>query len=249
MIILAEQFRHGTGNHNRNSEWLRQQRWFFKARHDKAKREEITEQIEDDNLSLATSLLMASDVQVQKFEAKLDMYDEATVKALMENQEQIDVVNARLEDMLGRAFVLDDGRRIFLTEDSIQAFDEHGAEVGSNELDFDLVPQRNPTWENFSVASEQKQDLEAQRSDLFKFQHKLDGARERLSEGEISETELNDLNNDLENAMPASVKVHLSGAAPPSPAPSLSERFAASSTSPAPRILSPVAAHLPTFSP
>lgn len=97
MIQLAEHFK--CDDKSRHSEWLRQQRWFVKARKDHERREEISDQLEEDALSLATNVIMATQIQIEEFELKLDAYDEATVIALMENQEKLDDINRRLSEV------------------------------------------------------------------------------------------------------------------------------------------------------
>ncbi|WP_297339339.1 hypothetical protein [Pseudophaeobacter sp.] len=101
MVALGEHF--NSEDRSRHSEWLRQQRWFIKARHDHQHRQEIADKLEDGVTSLAAEVVMASQSQIKSFEVKLDSYDEATVMALMENQELIDAVQDRIASMLARA--------------------------------------------------------------------------------------------------------------------------------------------------
>ena len=113
---------------------------------------------------------------------------------------------------------MEDGRRVFLTEDRTQAFDEQGVEVTPEELDFDLVPKTAPTWESVAGAfTEQERlklefdQLQTERSVILEFQEKLDAARDRVDEGDITNHELNDLDAELADAMPASVKAQMPG--------------------------------------
>ena len=73
------------------------------------------------------SKTVATDMQIQEFEAKLDRYEAATVAALIENQERLDVVTAQMIVLLDQTYVLEDGRRVFKTEDGTQVFDEFAA--------------------------------------------------------------------------------------------------------------------------
>lgn len=209
MIQLGEHFR--TDDRSRHSDWLRQQRWFIKAKHEQIRRDDIADKQEQSMLSLATDVVMATKIQIEKFRVKLDAYDEATVKALMENRQALDLINAQLEDMLERAYVMEDGRRVFRTEDGTQVFDEFGKEVTHGELDFDQITPDMPTWEAFSEGVERLNKLETERGQILEFQEKLDAARESVADGKFTKEELDDLGSELSDATPASVKRHISG--------------------------------------
>ena len=139
----------------------------------------------------------------------------------MENQELLDAVNARIEDMLSRAYVMEDGRRMFKTDDGTQVFDEFGTEVSRDELDFDLIGDERPTSEAYETLVENRGQLEAERTEILEFQEKADAAREQIADGEISEDDLAELDADLLDAMPDVVRGNVSGLEPREPAPNL----------------------------
>ncbi|MEM8497829.1 MAG: hypothetical protein AAF542_07375 [Pseudomonadota bacterium] len=208
MIDLGNHFRR---DETRHSEWLRQRQWFIKAREDREKRAERTEKLEDDLAAMGMEVVMATEIQIREFEEKLDTYEAATVTALMENQKQLDLVNARIEAMLAQAYVMEDGRRVFKTQDGTQVFDEFGEEVSPEELDFDLISADRPTAEDYLRDLGEREALLSERSDLLEYQQKLDDARERVSEGEISEADLEELDKDLLEVMPDRVREHTPG--------------------------------------
>ena len=137
MIQLTTHFRRDA--FDRHSEWLRQQQWFIRAQMDRQHRTEVEERTDNDLFDLAVDVLMASQDQIIQFGKKLDRYDEATVRALMKNQESLEEVNARLDALLDRAYVMQDGRRVFKTDNGTKVFDEFGQEVSSDELDSNLI--------------------------------------------------------------------------------------------------------------
>jgi len=212
MVALGEHFK--SEDRGRHSEWLRQQRWFIKARQDHQRREEIADKIENSVTALATEVVMATQTQIKSFEVKLDSYDEATVVALMENQELIDAVQDRISDMLARAYFMDDGRRVFKTEDGTQVFDEFGVEVSPDDLDPDLIDDNRPTYEEYAADVAALAALEAGRTEIIEFQERVDAAREDIADGEISEAELEELDAELLDAMPPTVRGHVSGLEP-----------------------------------
>lgn len=209
MIQLGEHFK--TDDRSRHSDWLRQQRWFIKSKHEQVRRNEIADKQEQSMLSLAADAIMATEIQIEKFKVKLDAYDEATIKALMENGQALDLVNTQLEKMLERAYVMEDGRRAFKTEDGTQVFDEFGKEISRGELDPSLIQANQPTWESFSDRKALQQQLITERTQILEFQEKVDAAREKVDEGDISKADLDKLDAELAGAMPPSVKAHVSG--------------------------------------
>jgi len=260
MIQLGEHFR--SDDRSRHSEWLRRRQWFIKARRDNARQEAITDKLEDEVLSLAAEATMATEIQIEEFEVKLDTYDEAIVISLMENQGRLDEISRRLaevemriQDMLTCAYVMEDGRRVFLTEDQTQAFDESGTEVTSDEFDFGLVPKSNPTWETIMKARSEKDTLledykaaNMERKNILAFQEKVDAARERVADGEISKDELDDLGAELSEATPASVKKHTPGFSAADSALAIKAAFAANAN-PAVIVSSATPEQAPAFDP
>lgn len=206
MVQLTEQF--ASEGPGRESEWARQRRWFIKAKHDHQRREEQAEKLDDTAAALSAAVAVATDVQIAEFKVKLDTYDKATVEALMKNQQLLDEVQAHLEDMRDRAYVLEDGRRVFRTEDGTQVFDEHGTEVGQDEIDPMMIGDDRPSWEAYSEGLEQEVALTAERSQILEFQEEVDAARERVDGGEITEAELAELDAELLEMMPDAVRRH-----------------------------------------
>ena len=237
MTVLGEQFRReGRGG---ESDRLRQKQWFIKARQENARREDIADKLEQNVSAFASAAIVAAPpVQVEVFETKLDSYDIAIVAALMGNQERMDVVTASIADILSRAYVMDDGRRVFKTEDGTQVFDEHGDEVTREELDFDQIGPDRPTNEAYSSDLASRQALLEQRAQIIEFQEHADAARERIAQGGISEDELAELDAALSRAMPDAVRIHIPGMTPQGPGVSLKEEFSAPATARAPVIQS-----------
>lgn len=226
MIKLGSHFR--SDEVGRHSEWLRQRKWFIKARHDHEKREELADKLEENLIAFSVEAIMATESQIREFEVKLDNYEAATVTALMENQKQLDAVNAHIEAMLSKAYVMDDGRRVFKTEDGTQVFDESGQEVSANELDFDLISNDLPHWEEFQLSKDEQDQFLAEKSDILTYQEKLDEAHDRVSDGDISKAELDELDEldaELLEAMPNAVRAHVSGIDVRPEAPDLTAAF------------------------
>lgn len=231
MIQLGQHFT--SNDPERHSEWLRQQRWFIKAKHNQKHREELADKIEDGAVAMATETVMATQIQIRAAEVKFGGYDHATVVALMQNQELLDAVINRIDGFLAQAHIMADGRRVFKTEDGMQVFDEHGVEVKADELDSDAIGDDRPTWEEFSAEQDTKNALDVERTELIEFQEKVDAAREQIAEGEISEADLEALDADLLDAMPDIIHPDAPVLAVKAGAPDLSARLQKPATNPA----------------
>ena len=229
MIDLRSHFQR---EHRRHAEWLRNQCWFQKAKEKQTRKDKMADESAEDLDVLSAGLTMATNAEIEAFETKLDRYDEATVKALMDNQENLDAVNIRLMDLLSRAYVMEDGRRVFKTIDGSKVFDEFGQAVSADELDFDAITPDMPTWEEFEPDFEERQRLEAERRQLLEFQEKVDQAREKIGEGAISKDELEKLDFDLKEAEPTSIELSFKDIDLTDCPQSLKSAFTASSTQP-----------------
>lgn len=230
MVQLGEHFRTVDGRNR--SDWERLQRQFAQKRVEQERREKHEDRLDDQMVALAAEVVMATELQLEQFTAKLDAYDQATVVALMENQERLDAVQARISLMLDQAYVHEDGRRLFKTEDGTQVFDEFGEELSADEIDFDLIGPDRPTWEAYSAERALENDLVAERTEILEFQERVDAAREQIAEGEISEADLEALDAELMDIMPTAVRTHVPGMEMPEAAPELAVSFARSSTTP-----------------
>ena len=186
-------------------------KWFIAAREDKERKDQVAEQSEQAFVDFAASVIVATEIEIQTFQAKLDTYDEATVIALIENREALDAVRTQLNDMLSRAHVLEDGRRVFKTEDGKRVFDEHGEQLDEAIIHPDTISDDRPTWESYSKSRDLERQLQTERQALIEYQEKLDNARERSNADDFTKEELDDLDAELVDAVPPLVKKHVPG--------------------------------------
>ena len=157
---------------------------------------------------------MITTEQADAFRAELDAYDAATVDALFANEKALDAINDQLQAILLQAHVLEDGRRVFKTEDGTQVFDEFGHEVDADTLSPDEIGDNRPTWEQFSDLLDRRESLQAERGKLLDYQAELDEARVRLDSGEMTQEEYDRLRERLANDAPESVRARLGHEAP-----------------------------------
>lgn len=175
-----------------------------RARQEREKKRD--EALDDQNeafIDYAMSVL-ASDVEIDAFTAKLDRYDAATVDALMENERELAAVRDELRGLLAKAYVLPDGRRVFKTEDGTRVFDEHGAEVKN--IDPAMIEDWRPYWERYEDPFEREIGLSEQRNELIEYQQFQDGIRDELDEGNMTKERVDELEGLLAKNAPEPVK-------------------------------------------
>lgn len=183
------------------------------VRHQLAERErrERKEEVEDDSASdeLDFAIAMISVAEAHEFRAELDLYDTATVAALQENERALALVQGRMDQLLAKAYVLPDGRRVFKTDDGSQVFDEFGKELEPNEIDPAMIDDAKPTWETYKPELEARDRLVEERRSLLDYQAKVDDARERLDRGDMTRKEFEELREELKAEMPEAVRDQL----------------------------------------
>lgn len=221
LIKLAQHF--VSDDRSRHSEWLHQRKWFIAAKEQRLRKEKFEEKSEEAFMDFASSIIMATEADIKAFETKLDMYHEASTQALIDNQiayellqEQLLLIDARLEGIWKHANVMDDGRRVFLNSERSQAYDEFGTEISNDEYSYDNFAADHYPVDSFLVdlkergkVHEAMKDNRIERDKIHAFEGKIEEAHERIEEGNISEEDLEEMDADLIEAMPDSVKANI----------------------------------------
>ena len=174
---------------------------------EKHHRDEIKERDEKEVKQLEE--LAATTAQLAAFNQHLDLYDTQTVHALMENGEGLEKISDSIRIMRDDAYALPDGRRVFKTQDGQHVFDEHGAAVGRETIDPQMIEDRHTKWEPFKAAKDAESSLQIERQGLLDYQAKLDEVRTRVGKGDITKQQLDDLDADLKASAPPAVRQKL----------------------------------------
>lgn len=175
-----------------------------KMEQDKTERE--TDRRRTAEFVAAIQTTLASPEKIAEFTVKLDRYDTATVQALMDNERELTAARKDIETMLLKAHVLPDGRRVFKTEDGTRVFDEHGAELKSEEIAPESIADDRPRSEKFFGRRADERRLAHERTAVIEYQEKLDLARERTKDPNLTEEELSSLDRELSDGMPERVR-------------------------------------------
>lgn len=199
----------GTFRKGANEEAYRRLMWQHRQQQERTRRQkqQEVEQGESDLVDLAGVIITAE--QAQLFQAELNIYNEANYEALRENEERLEGAKARLQRTLERAHVLDDGRRVFKTEDGLRVFDENGREVEKSIIAPDDIPDSKPTWEQFLQDKNLVRELIQQREELLEFQSNLDEAQELLDSGQMTQGQFDKLRAKLAANAPDAVKARV----------------------------------------
>lgn len=179
-----------------------------KQRDDKEKekqREDSRSELDD----FVDTMVMASAVEVEAFHVTVDHYETATYEAIVTNEEVLRHLYIERESMLAKAYVLPDGRRVFESEDGLRVFDEFGEELEASTVTPEEIEDWRPKAESYLTNKAEIVRAEQERTELIEYQQKLDEARERAKEGEISTEELKALEQKLADEMPDAVREHL----------------------------------------
>lgn len=180
---------------------------FLQRQLDEQKRRDRKEDIEQeasDGLDMAVAVITTAEASV--FRSDLDRLDTATVAALHDNLERQSYAREQLDDMLDKAYVLPDGRRVFKTEDGMRVFDEFGNEVGPEIIDPDMIEDGAPRWEGYDAKKKVLKSLEREQAEILAYQAKLDEARERLDSGKMTREEHDRFREELKAEMPDAVR-------------------------------------------
>lgn len=180
-------------------------------------REEIKRERAADRAEIVDHATSVATIQQNDaFRRKLDTYEAANTEALIRNSEDLARAREVLQAFLARAYVHDDGRRLFKTRDGAQVFDEFGEDV-TGDIDPDLIGGELPTWEEYLPALERRDALEAERTELLDAQQRLDAARDQLRDENLSASDLDALDAELGATLPIPVKGIVSGETTPAP--------------------------------
>lgn len=184
-------------------------KWFIAAKHQKQQKEAREDRIEQDVSDLAASVILADPIEVVEFRADLQTYDAATIEAILENREILERLYQERDQMLAQAHQLDDGRRVFKTEDGHQVYDENGTLLSDDIITPDEISDHHPRAEPFLNNRRLIEEHETNDQRLIDYQEQLDETRDRLDANDLTQEELEALREGVETDMPIQVRQKL----------------------------------------
>ena len=195
----------------RSAAWRREQDRFFKEA-DKRIKEKIEDARADDAIGdVVGVMVLASESDLAALRTDLGSYRTASTEALIVNERDLALVQAELDDMLAKAYVLPDGRRVFKTEDGLRVFDENGVELSVEDIDPDLIEDWRPYAEGYLERRDHRLDLLTEHDEIITFEERMELANERAKSGDVTKDELGGLREELETSMPLSGRKNMPG--------------------------------------
>lgn len=147
---------------------------------------------------------MASQENVQAFRDQLNEMQQRTIERVLYLQHQRDALLAEQQQMLENAYALEDGRRVFRSEDSTYVIDENGSEVRRDVVDPDDIGDGFTSAETYLSITRRLDDNEHATSEAIQFQEQLDDLGDRLGRDELTQEELDVFIQELEYITPES---------------------------------------------
>jgi hypothetical protein len=151
-------------------------------------------------------VVMATQTDIDAYLVTTAHYQEATYEAIIQNEQLLSAALVERQQLLDKAFVLPDGRRVFESEDGLRVFDEHGEELDPSEITPEDIEDWRPRLEEWKRNGDTIVALEDERAKLIEYQQKIDEAQERLEDGDISQQDFDALKKDLTETMPDRVR-------------------------------------------
>lgn len=174
-------------------------------------RKKETEEREKDGFKAVEREIIHGNLELRarRLESRIGLHQQAVIQALLENQRQLDEAEDRIDQMLAEAHVLEDGRRVFKSEDGTRVFDEHGQEIGAEILDPAAIDDNKTRWEQFKAEKDEHTRLTAEREELLNYQNQLDQAQDRLEQQGFSADDADDLDGLLTGGAPDAIHAYL----------------------------------------
>ena len=215
MGVLGEHFRsEGDG---RESELARQRRWFIKAKHDHQRREDIAEKAEDAASAVASAAsTIATPTQIRTFQSDLTTFDMSLIEALLEIDEKLDALKVEHQALLERAHVLNDGRRVFKSDDGTFVIDEAGQVVSPEDVDPDEIPDHLARSSTYLDITEEIEALKVEKQAIHEALDRNEAAKEWAEEPGRTVEELEAKRQELLDDLPASARAKLNTETAPS---------------------------------
>lgn len=177
------------------------------------KRQEETRADQAETSDLLTAIIASGNpadaARLKKLDQRVGLHQNAVIEALQDNQERLDAADLLLRQLLDEAYTLPDGRRVFKSEDGTTIIDEHGVQVGREDIDPDMIDNRYPTAETWLTAKENHQKISQERAELVDYQNKLDQAQTLIDQGGLSDDDFADLDALMTSDVPDAVRSRL----------------------------------------
>lgn len=175
-----------------------------------SQRERIAAREKDDlgDDMLAVLVRQASEQDVRRLRERLALLDEASLAALLENEERMREAEEELQRIRERAFVhtRPDGSKVRVYRDGNAVRDEQGNLIEG--LSPSQLPSTTPELADVRKTFRRIEEIEEERRQINEFRERVGQAQERIDGGPISQPEFDEIEAGL-GTMPASVRAQV----------------------------------------
>jgi|GEM_PF-6405574 len=176
---------------------------------DAKKKKDDKELVDPVDLMTAAIIVGATDLEIREITARTGLHQNISIEALQENREQLDAAEEELEDILDQAFVLEDGRRVFLSEDGLRVIDELGQDVDADIIDPSRIDPTKPRYDKFLESKLAFAALMEEQDQLLTYQNELDKFAVAIERGNLSRDDVAEMNAYMTENAPAAIRAKL----------------------------------------
>ena len=128
------------------------------------------------------------------------------------DRQLLDLARQRTE-ALDKAPRLDDGRAMFLSDDGTSIYAEDGKRLSDAEQAEAIAEhgeqlRNGHSWEAFTAGNERAAALESERAQILEWEERREEWRRQVESGELTQDELEELEQQYEAALPERVRAH-----------------------------------------
>lgn len=158
----------------------------------------------DNAVDLAVTIITAE--QYDALQIEIDVFQQATVEALIAQERLIESTREALAETLDQAYILENGQRVFKDRAGQAVYEEDGTKLDTSVIAPDQIPDHHPRIEDVLELRQQLEDLESEQAELLDYQERLDNTQNRLDRGDITQKEFEGLREQLRQTAPQAVR-------------------------------------------
>jgi hypothetical protein len=153
---------------------------------------------------LTVSLALSENIAV--FRRELDDMQQKALERILYLQQQRDALMTEKQTLLDNAFVLDDGQRVFRSNDATYVIDENGDEVSADIINPEQISGEYSNAEDYKSTIGSLENVDKDLGEAITFHERIEDLQERAGQEVLSQAELEALKLELDEITPDSFK-------------------------------------------
>ncbi|MEP2987308.1 MAG: hypothetical protein ABJP08_29070 [Roseibium sp.] len=165
-------------------------------------KDQKTKAQQDDDFDDVVITSMASMENIAAFQKRLDALQQENVERILYLQQQRDILMTQQQQQLDNAFVLDNGERVFRSEDATFVVNESGEMISHEIIDPASIGEQHTFAEDYQRTLHSIDVVNADLGDAITFQQRLEALEERSEQSGLTQTDLDALEAELDDIIP-----------------------------------------------